>query len=97
MFSLLKFLKQESSSKSVAKERLTAVLAQDRANCSPELIDVIKVEILKALSAYVDVDSDNQNLSVQISSIECKGKNQSVLVANIPIRSMKRAAKPPVG
>jgi cell division topological specificity factor len=95
MFSLLKFLSRESSSKSIAKERLTAVLAQDRVNCSPELISSIKVEILRAISQYVDIDVDSEALTVKLSKSSENRKENNVLVANIPIKSMKRVQKAP--
>jgi cell division topological specificity factor len=93
MFSLLKFLSRESSSKSVAKERLTAVLAQDRVNCSPELISTITKEMLKAISMYVDIDSESEFLSVQLSNDPDSDRERTVLIANIPIKSMKRVQK----
>ncbi|MFR7817605.1 MAG: cell division topological specificity factor MinE [Clostridium sp.] len=48
----------EKSSSNVAKDRLKMVLVSDRANCSPDIMEQIKNDIIHVLSKYVDVDLD---------------------------------------
>ena len=43
------FFKKKSSS-NVAKDRLKMVLVSDRANCSPEIMEQIKNDIIKRLN-----------------------------------------------
>ncbi len=88
MFDLLKFLSKESSSKNVAKERLKLVLVHDRSNCSPEFLEKIKVNILDAISELVDIDEEN--LEIRITRTNPENGDQPALIANIPIKSMKR-------
>jgi len=88
MFDLLKFLSKENSSKNVAKERLKLVLVHDRSNCSPEFLEMIKGELLDSISNYIVIDEDG--LDIKISNItETDGR--PALIANIPIKSMRRS------
>ncbi|MDK9709784.1 cell division topological specificity factor MinE [Acidaminobacter sp.] len=89
MFDLLKFLSRQESSKNVAKERLRLVLVHDRANCSPELLDLIKEDLITALSKHIEIDQDG--FDIQITKTDASTNGLPALVANIPIRSMKRS------
>lgn len=88
MFDLLKFLSKENSSKNVAKERLKLVLVSDRSNCSPEFLEKIKGNLLAAISEYMIIDEEN--LDIQITQTNLDDSGQPALIANIPIKSMKR-------
>lgn len=46
----------KQASKDIAKERLKLVIIHDRANVSPELLELIKNEILKAIQKYIVID-----------------------------------------
>ena len=86
---LAKLFSSKASSKNVAKDRLKLVLMHDRANCSPDLIEMIKNDIMAVLAKYVDIgDTD---LDVAISQ-EMTDDNVpvSILSANIPIKSMRK-------
>lgn len=88
MFDLLKFLSKEDSSKNVAKERLKLVLVHDRSNCSPEFLESVKMDILQVISRYMDIDE--QGLDIKITKTDDTVDGRPALVANIPIRGMKR-------
>lgn len=88
MFDLLKFLSREDSSKNVAKERLKLVLVHDRSNCSPELLETVREDLLRALSNYIEFDEDGLDIKIMRTSESKDGR--PALVANIPIKSMKR-------
>lgn len=88
MFDLLKFLSREDSSKNVAKERLKLVLVHDRSNCSPELLEMVKEDLLRAISAYIEIDEDG--LDIKITKTDETRDGRPALVANIPIKSLKR-------
>ncbi|BCN31205.1 cell division topological specificity factor MinE [Anaeromicropila herbilytica] len=85
---LADFFKRKSSG-NVAKDRLKLVLVSDRANCSPEIMEQIKNDIIAVLSKYVEIDSDG--LDIKIGQTESEGNNGSVpaLFANIPIKDLK--------
>ena len=56
MFDLFKaFSSENKTSKNVAKERLKLVLVHDRVDCSPQLLNMIKDDILKVISNYADI------------------------------------------
>ncbi len=74
---------------SVAKDRLKLLLVSDRANCSPDIMEQIKNDIINVISKYMDIDV--QGLDIQITQTESEGNNGTVpaLFANIPIKDMK--------
>lgn len=86
---LLDFFKRKSSG-DTAKDRLKLLLISDRANCSPEIMEAIKNDIIKVISKYMEIDCNA--LDIQITQTESEGSNGSVpaLCANIPILDMKK-------
>ena len=80
---------RKKSSGEVAKDRLKLLLVSDRANCSPEMMEMIKNDIIAVISKYMDIDA--QGLDIQITETESEESGGSVpaLFANIPIRDMK--------
>ena len=83
--SLLDLFKKKGSG-DVAKDRLKLLLVSDRANCSPEVMEMIKNDIIKVISKYMVID-------IQITSTESDSNNGSVpaLFANIPIKDMRNS------
>lgn len=79
----------KKSSSDVAKDRLKLVLVSDRANCSPEIMEQIKNDIINVISKYVEIDVEG--LDIKITQTESEGNNGTVpaLFANIPIKDMK--------
>lgn len=86
------FFKKKNSG-DVAKDRLKLLLISDRANCSPDVMEMIKNDIIQVISKYMEIDAEG--LDIQITTTESDGENGSVpaLFANIPIRDMKHPAK----
>jgi len=81
---------KKKSSGSVAKDRLKLLLVSDRANCSPELMEMIKNDIINVISKYMEIDAEG--LDIQITQTESDGNNGAVpaLFANIPIRDLRQ-------
>jgi cell division topological specificity factor len=52
------FGKESASSKDIAKERLRLVLVHDRVNVSPQFMEVLKDDMIRVISNYMDI---NQN------------------------------------
>ena len=79
---------KKKSSGNVAKDRLKLVLVSDRANCSSEMMEMMKRDIIEVISRYMDI--------VKITETESDSNNGMVpaLVANIPIRDMKHRPDP---
>jgi len=80
------------TSKEVARDRLKLVLMHDRVNCSPDLLEMIKNDIMVVLAKYVDID--DMALDINISQ-EMSDSNEpmSILSANIPIKNMRKRKK----
>lgn len=85
------FFKKKNSG-DIAKDRLKLVLISDRANCSPDTMEMIKNDIIQVISKYMEIDSEG--LDIQITQTESDGNNGSVpaLYANIPIKDMRHTA-----
>ena len=85
---LMDFFRKKNSG-DVAKDRLKLLLISDRANCSPEIMELIKNDIIKVISKYMEIDCEG--LDIQITQTESEGENGRVpaLCANIPIKDMK--------
>ena len=82
------FFKKRSSS-SMAKDRLKLVIVSDRANCSPEILEQMKNDIIQVISKYVEIDLEG--LDIKITKTESEGNIGIVpaLFANIPIREIR--------
>lgn len=74
--------------KDVAKDRLRLILIHDRGNISSETLNRMRKEILEVISKYVEIESDDVEISVTKSD-ELEGDGASSLVANIPIKGIR--------
>ena len=81
------FKKQKSGQ--VAKDRLQLVLFQDRMNTSPEMLELLKSDIIKVIASYVDIDEDELDIRIGNVDSDC-GEDGPSLLANIPIKGWKR-------
>lgn len=81
------FGKESAASKNVAKERLRLVLVHDRANISPQMLDALKNDLIKVITNYMEIDEDALEVNLDDSD------NTVALVANIPVKKMKRQIK----
>lgn len=88
MFDLIQrvFGRESSSSKDIAKERLRLVLVHDRVNVSPQFMEVLKDDMIKVITNYMDINERDMEITLTKSS------NSVALVANIPVNRMKRGS-----
>ena len=82
------FMRKKNSG-DYAKDRLKLLLVSDRANCSPDVMEQIKNDIIQVISKYMEIDASG--LDIQITQTESEGGNGTVpaIYANIPIKDMK--------
>lgn len=52
----------------MARERLKGVVLADRMNCSPEVIELIKHDITRVIEKYLDLDTANVEVHLDITS-----------------------------
>ena len=75
-----KLLRRQPASASTARDRLQLVLAHDRSDLSPELLDQMRREIFEVVAKYVEIDLDEGDVSLETED------RVTALVANLPIR-----------
>lgn len=78
-----RWIKKDSSAES-AKQRLQLVLIHDRANLPAGKLELMKEELIRVISRYVEIDRTNVEIAV-----ENEGREQRLLI-NIPLNKNKR-------
>ena len=76
-----KLLGRQHNSASTAKERLQLVLAHDRSDLNPELLEKMRREILEVVARYVEIDMTEGDVSLETED------RVPALVATLPIRA----------
>ncbi len=67
----------------LAKERLKVVLVHDRLKVNPEVLELIKTELLSVISRRLEVDEQNMQVSLARES------GWDTIQANVPIKRQK--------
>lgn len=67
----------------IAKERLKVVLVHDRIKVSPELLDLIRADLLAAISRRLEIDESHVEVSFT------REDRWDKLYANVPIKRQK--------
>ena len=78
-----KLLGRQPSSATTARERLQLVLAHDRSDLNPELLEQMRMEILEVVSRYVEIDLDEGDVTLETED------RVTALVANLPIKGLR--------
>ena len=78
------FGSSQPPSSQVAKERLQLVLVHDRTQISPQLLQVLKDEIIAVISKHVAIERDGVDITFTQS------RRESRLQADIPLKSRAR-------
>ncbi len=89
MKNIFHFFRKKSSG-TIAKDRLKILLISDRVNCSPEMMEKIKMDIAEVISKYMKIDKES--MEIQISKTGVKNTKYSTLptlYANIPILDLR--------
>jgi cell division topological specificity factor len=79
-----RLLGRQTSSASQAKERLKLVLVHDRTDITPGALELLKDDLIAAISRHIDIDPD----AVRIEMSQ-EGREQR-LIADIPLRPVRR-------
>ncbi|MBQ1688908.1 MAG: cell division topological specificity factor MinE [Lachnospiraceae bacterium] len=81
---------RKKASGSIAKDRLKLVLVSDRANCSPEIMEQMKNDIIEVISKYMEIDMEGMDIKISQTDMEDgSGTSGPAIFANIPIREMR--------
>ena len=87
MINLMEILTKKNSGV-IAKKRLQFVLIADRVGCTPEILEMIKDDMIKAISKYMEIDT--AGLEIKITQVEEQGSIEKipVLYVSVPVRIM---------
>jgi cell division topological specificity factor len=87
---ILNLFSRKQSSGDVAKDRLKLLLIHDRVNCSPELLEMLKTDIIRVISNYMDIKETDLDIQITQTKLEENDSTVPVLYANIPIKNMRK-------
>ncbi len=73
----------------LAKDRLKLLLISDRVDCSTEVIELIKNDMIKVISKYIEIDADGMEVQITRTKSGIKDSGVPALFANIPIRNLR--------
>lgn len=78
----------KSTSSNYAKDRLKLLLVSDRANCSPNIIEQIKNDMIMVISRYMELDEAGLEIQIMQNEAESSSKCIHTIYANIPIKDL---------
>lgn len=88
---IFKFCFKNRQSKSIALDRLKVLLISDRVDCNPDIMDMLKEDMAKVISKYLEIDTDSINIEIKKNPRD-KSTYQARLCANVPVKSVSGGA-----
>ncbi len=77
------FNREKDNSRNDVKQRLQLLLAHDRADITPQILEKIRREIVEVVSKYVEIDDEGLEFMLE------SDQRLSALVVNFPIRRIR--------
>ena len=87
MITLLEILAKRNSGV-IAKKRLQFVLIADRVGCTAEILEMIKNDMIKAISKYMEIDTSGIEMKVTHVNDKDVSEKLPVLYVSMPVRVM---------
>lgn len=85
---ILRLLGRNNSGE-IARKRLKLLLASDRAGCSPDILEMIRTDLLHAVSRYMEVKEED--VIVQMIRTLPDGRKTPALCATILVHNIKQS------
>ena len=77
------FRRNRKTSSIIARDRLKLLLVSDRVSCSPQTMEMLKNDVIKAAGKYVPIDTGRVCV--------CFSQKPPSLTATIPLKAEKHA------
>jgi len=84
---IINLFKSKNSSGSVARDRLKLVLIHDRLKLSPEVLEMLRLDLIEVISRYMVIEENDVDIHISPGEMGGAG-NEMALSANIPIKAM---------
>ena len=80
---ILDMIRGKPDSKTIAKDRLKLILIQDRTLVEPDILEMIRDDMMTVLTKYFDFEQSNVEMDLQ-------RENETIaFIANVPVTSLK--------
>ena len=76
------------NSGNIANKRIVFLLIADRAGCTPEILEMLKNDMIKVISRYMMIDPEQLEVKVIHMDHKRVGEKLPVLYASIPVREL---------
>lgn len=79
---------RKNKSGEIARRRLKLLLVSDKANCSPDIMEMIKDDMIHVISKYMEIDGRHMEVGITKLVSDKETGTIPALYANIPLLNL---------